>query len=483
MRATEIAVVGAGPAGLAAAAEAVTCGARVALIDDNRQPGGQYFRQIAAGFRRVATTDFDKDQARAESLLRIVAHPAVEYVSESTVWSMSETSVLSFAGPRQAGRLQAGCVILCTGAYDQPIPFPGWTLPGVVTTGGLQNLVKEQRLLPATRAVVAGNGPLLLVAAGSLLRGGASVAEVLEAAPVHRRILPRLGALAASPRILRLAIAYRALMMRHGVCFSAGETVVEALGKDRLEAVRVAPIDVDGRIQRDRARTIETEILVTGFGLRASSELCRILGCRIAHVDLRGGWLPLRNPDLKTSCADVFAAGDGAGIGGVELALLEGALAGLVASRRLGRSAPDGGEREAQLRRRLARMERFREGLEGVYRPPSNYLDLITQETLICRCEEVTAARLGELASKTDASAFALKGATRLGMGRCQGRFCQSTLAALLAARDNCPVGAVEMPRVRPPAKLVRIADLLAEEIPDPELPADPHLPRGEMLG
>jgi NADPH-dependent 2,4-dienoyl-CoA reductase/sulfur reductase-like enzyme len=481
MRATEIAVVGAGPAGLAATAEAVASGAKVTLIDDNRQPGGQYFRQIAAAFRRVATTDLDNDRPRADGLLRIVGHPAVDYRPETTVWSMSSARVLSFAGPQAAGRLQADSVILCTGAHDLPVPFPGWTLPGVITAGGLQNLIKEQRLLPGRRAVVAGNGPLLLVATGSLLRGGASVAEVLEAAPVRRRIVSRLGALTASPRILRLAIAYRGLMMRHGVPFRTGATVIEALGRDGLEAVRVAPIGEDGELDRARARTIETEILITGFGLRASSELCRILGCRTAHADLRGGWLPLRNADLETSCARVYAAGDGAGIGGVEIALLEGALAGLAASRRLGRSA-SGGEREAKLRRRLARMERFRAALEGLYRPP-DFLGLITPETLICRCEEVTAASLSELASGTGASAMALKGATRLGMGRCQGRFCQSTLAGLLAARDGCPVGAVEMPRVRPPARLVPIADLLTEDVPEPPLPADPHLPRGEMIG
>ena len=482
MRAAEIAVIGAGPAGLAATAEAVACGAKVTLIDDNRQPGGQYFRQLAPGFRRVATTDLDQDQARAEDLLRIVGHPAVDYRPETTVWSISEARVLSFAGPRAAGRLAAGSVILCTGAHDLPVPFPGWTLPGVITAGGLQNLVKEQRLLPGRRAVVAGNGPLLLVAAGSLLRGGASIAEVLEAAPIGRRLLPRLGALTASPRTLRLALAYRGLMMRHGVPFRTGATVIEALGKGRLEAVCVAPIGEDGEVDHARARTIETEILVTGFGLRASSELCRILGCRTAHAALRGGWLPVRNADLETSCAQVYAAGDGAGIGGVEIALLEGALAGLAASRGLGRGASGGGEREARLRRRLARMERFRAALEGLFRPP-DFLGLITPETLICRCEEVTAARLFELASRTGASAMALKGATRLGMGRCQGRFCQSTLASLLAARDGCPVGTVEMPRVRPPARLVPIADLLSEDVPEPPLPADPHLPRGEMIG
>src|SRR4029077_14566614 len=167
-------------------------------------------------------------------------------------------------------------------------------------------------------AVVAGNGPLLLVTAASLLRGGAHVAEVVEAAPIHRRLLPLLPALAASPNILRLALSYRALLMRHGVAMRSGETVIEALGEESLRAVRVAPIGEDGRIARDRARTIEADTLITGFGLRASAALYQILGCRLVSRPQRGGWLPQRNADRETSSANILAAGDGSAIGGVE---------------------------------------------------------------------------------------------------------------------------------------------------------------------
>jgi NADPH-dependent 2,4-dienoyl-CoA reductase/sulfur reductase-like enzyme len=482
MRSVEIAVIGAGPAGLAATAEAVACGAKVTLIDDNRQPGGQYFRQISDEFHREAVTVLDKDQPRAEALLRVARDPAVDYMPETTAWSLGADRILAYSGPRGSGRLMAGCLILCTGAHDRPVPFPGWTLPGVVTAGGLQNLVKEQRMLPGRRAVVAGNGPLLLVTAASLLRGGAHLAEVIEATPIHRRLLPLLPALAASPKILYLALSYRALLMRHGVPMRTGETVIEALGEDSLRAVRVAPIGEDGCILRERARTIEADTLVTGFGLRASAELYQILGCRLAYRAQRGGWLPQRNDQLETSCANILAAGDGAAVGGVEFALLEGALAGLVAAQRVGRMSGSA-EREAGLRRRLARMERFRLGLESLYRPSADYLQLITPETLICRCEEVTAAALNPASLGPAGSAFALKAATRIGMGRCQGRFCQATFASMIAARDGCAVEDVRLPRMRPPARLVRIGELLSEEIPDAVLPTDPHLPRGERIG
>ena len=275
MRSVEIAVIGAGPAGLAATAEAVACGAKVTLIDDNRQPGGQYFRQISGEFRRKTTTVFDKDQPRAEALLRIINHAAVDYMPETTVWSLGEDRVVGYSGPQGSGRLAAGCLILCPGAHDRPVPFPGWTLPGVVTAGGLQNLVKEQRMLPGRRAVVAGNGPLLLVTAASLLRGGAQVAEVIEAAPLHRRLLPLLPALAASPKILRLAISYRLLMMRHGVPMRSGETVIEALGEGHCRQFASRPSGRTGEfcvIEHERSKPIPRHRLRPARFYRALSD-------------------------------------------------------------------------------------------------------------------------------------------------------------------------------------------------------------------
>src|SRR4029077_21130356 len=155
-------------------------------------------------------------------------------------------------------------------------------------------------------AVVAGNGPLLLVTAASLLRGGAHVAEVVEAAPIHRRLLPLLPALAASPNILRLALSYRALLMRHGVAMRSGETVIEALGEESLRAVRVAPIAEDGRIALARARTIEADTLMTGLGPRASAELYQILGCQLVYRAQRVGCLPQPNDDPDTSSANIL---------------------------------------------------------------------------------------------------------------------------------------------------------------------------------
>jgi NADPH-dependent 2,4-dienoyl-CoA reductase/sulfur reductase-like enzyme len=483
VRETDITILGAGPAGLTAARAAAESGASVWLLDDNALPGGQYFRQLPPGFKRTRETAFDKEHARAAALFEAARHPNVTYLPGATVWDAPEAGVLAFARGADSGRVRARATILAVGAYDRPVPFPGWTLPGVVTAGGLQNLVKGARVIPGGRAVVAGNGPLLLVVAANLLRAGARLEAVLEAAPSRRRVLAQLPRLLQAPGIVRQAVTYNTLMRRAGTPLHTGWTVVEARGADALEEVVAAPIDAAGRIDRAASRTFAADTLVTGFGLNPSIEMYRLLGCRLSYNRVRGGWLPVRSGDLETSVAGVFAAGDGAGIGGIEMALAEGRLAGIVAAERTGHLDAAAARRAARpARGRIARFARFREGLERVYAPPASYLPLLTPETVVCRCEEVTLAEVREREAQGFTSPFAIKGSTRMTMGRCQGRNCLPTLAALVADGAGGDASTVELPRARPPARPVTIADLMHEDLPDPVFPEDPHLPRGEEV-
>jgi NADPH-dependent 2,4-dienoyl-CoA reductase/sulfur reductase-like enzyme len=480
---TDIAILGAGPTGLSAARAAAESGASVWLLDDNALPGGQYFRQLPPGFKRTRKTAFDKEHARAAVLFEVTRHPNVTYLPGATVWEAPEEGVLAFARGADSGRVRARAIILAVGAYDRPVPFPGWTLPGVVTAGGLQNLVKGTRVIPGGRAVVAGNGPLLLVVTANLIRAGARVEAVLEAAPATRRVLAQLPRLLQAPEIVRQAITYRALMGRAGTKLHTGWTVVEARGAGELEEVVAAPIDAAGGIDRAASRAIPVDTLVTGFGLNASTEMYRLLGCQLEYSRVRGGWLPVRTADLETSIPSVFAAGDGAGIGGIEMALVEGHLAGIATAERTGHLNAAAARRAARpVRARLARFTRFREGLERLYAPPASYLALLTPETVLCRCEEVTLAEVREREAQGFTSPFAIKGSTRMTMGRCQGRNCLPTLAALVADRTGGDASTVELPRARPPARPITIADLMHEDLPDPVFPEDPHLPRGEEV-
>lgn len=485
MKEFDLAIVGAGAAGLTAAVTAADSGVRVAVLDDNARPGGQYFRQLPEGYRRTAKTVFDKDQPRAEALYRATHHPGVVYLSDAVVWESPDDGVLSFTRGADSGKLRARLIVIAAGASDRPVPFPGWTLPGVMTAGGFQNLIKGQRVIPGRRAVVAGNGPLVLLVSANLARAGAHLVESVEAAPIHRRVFKEAPNLLAVPKIVRQALDYRLAILRTGSAFRAGWTVVEARGDGECEEVVVAPIDADGRVDRARARTHAADLLVTGFGLQPSIELPRAMGLELRWNALRGGWLPLRDQEFETSRRGVFAIGDGAAIGGVEVALAEGRLMGLVAAERLGRLAPAGaGRLKGQAAANLARLERFRSALERLYAPPRNYLDLLTPETVVCRCEEVTAAEIRARQADGFANAMQLKFSTRMSMGRCQGRNCFRTLSAIVAAASGVPDADVQLPRGQSPARLVTFNDLLQEDVEPPVLPdlETAHLPRGEKV-
>ena len=483
MRETEFAIVGAGAAGLAAAGEAAEHGVQVTILDDNVQPGGQYFRQLPRAYRRVRATSWDKEQARWNRLAGLARQQGVTHMSDTIVWEAPEDSVLAFARGQESGRLRAKQILLATGAHDRPMPFPGWTLPGVMTAGGFQNLLKGQRIIPGRRIAVAGNGPLALLVAANVAKSGAELAAVAEAAPILSRLWRETPNLIWAPKIVRQAIGYALAVAKVRAPVLLGWTVVEARGDDELREVIMAPIDGAGNIDRAAQRAFAADTLVLGYGLVPSVELARAMGCEMRWDGARGGWLPVRDEELGTSRPGVLAAGDGAGIGGVEMALLEGTLAGIVAAERTGHL--DGriaARKKRAVAAKIARLSQFRAALERLYAGPQSWLGLLTPETIVCRCEEVTAGELRGRAAEGFESAFALKGTTRISMGRCQGRNCARTLAALVAEATGQDPGEVAMPRARPPARLVTIGDLLHEDLPAFEPPKDPHLPRGERV-
>ena len=469
MIAADVAVVGAGPAGLAAAAEAARHGLSVALLDDNPLPGGQYYRQGPATCGpdgAPAAGGKARDARRARELLSVVGHPRMTFLPGAVVWAAPEAHTLAFARAGGGDRLRAEVIVIAAGASDRAIPFPGWTLPGVITAGGAQNLLKSQGVLPGRRALVAGNGPLLLVVAESLRRAGATVVEVAEAASTRQawRALPRL---ALAPRLLRRGLAYRLGLLRARIPFRPGHTVIEARGRDEVAEAVVAPIDGAGRVDRARARTLAVDTVVVGFGLVPSTELTLLLGCRHEWRRARGGWMPSRSADLETSVPGVLVAGDGGGIGGVETAILEGRLAGLVAAERLGRcTRAEARAAGRRLRRRLRRLAHFREGIEAVHLPPADFLSLLTPETIACRCEQITAGQLDAALGRGLPGIDAVKAHTRATMGRCQGRNCLGTLADLVARAHGCGPADLAWPRPRPPARPVRLGDVLGEDLP-----------------
>ena len=476
---TDVAVVGAGPAGLAAARAALSEGCRVSLLDDQDTPGGQYFRQPSSLLSRRAMRPLGTPIAKAEAVFDALNHRAMDYRPGYTVWNIPAPRVLAIANDATGKRLQAQTVIIAAGAHDRVRPFPGWTLPGVITAGGAQNLFKGQRILPGQRIVVAGNGPLLLAVSATLVSAGARIVAVADTARVAQRIPSALPGLLGVPGLLALAARYRLALWQSGVTVLPGHCVLEAHGSHAVSEVVLAPLDCNGEANRAKARCLSADTLIVGDGLQCSAELPRLAGCEMHYEPLEGGWYPVRDQWLTSTLSWLFLAGDGAGVAGADTAMVEGELSGLAAARRIrGGLSPRATRRAEQLKRRLARAGRARRALQQIFNSTRARSSTLLDDTVICRCEDVRWQQIHALIQNPMVDMAQLKSRTRAGMGRCQGRNCMANLVELAAQSRGVRPAQIPWPQSRAPARPVSIAALLKENVPPPVLPADPHLPR-----
>ncbi|MBS3650202.1 FAD-dependent oxidoreductase [Pseudaminobacter sp. 19-2017] len=446
-----VVIIGAGPAGLSCAWELASAGREVVLIDDNGMAGGQYFRQLPETYQVSRDARLLRDKARFDELAKVLTLPGVRYLSSTVVWGAPGNKTVAYAGPTSSGRIEASAIVIATGAQEKSLPFPGWTLPGIISAGGCLNLAKAHGMVPTGRVVVAGNGPLVLVAAATLIAAGAEVVGVVEAQSDIRLASAAVSGLFAAPGVLRTGIGYRARIMAARAGFRTGWMVAGARGKDRLTAVGIAPVGADGRPRRDKQQWIEADALVVGYGLLPGTETARLFGCRTEHNPALNGLVPWRDDTLRTSEEGIYAIGDGAGIGGVEVALLEGRIA---AHSIMGTRAP------ASLASRYRRLDGYRRKLNLAYRMPQPLL-AATDDTIICRCEELTLGRLLADPGRGRNSLNAVKTSSRLGMGRCQGRNCLHVASSLLGlATDDLTTH----PRARPPLKPLAVGLLAADK-------------------
>lgn len=398
--ARDVVIVGAGPAGIAAACAAAECGAHVRVIDDNASAGGQIWR----GHNRSPNPQAARWLDRSRRL-------NIEWMRETQVIDAPGAGVLALLvnGQPVTGRYDA--LILATGARELFLPFPGWTLPGVMGAGGLQALAKSGWPVRGKRVVVAGSGPLLLPVAAYLRKSGASVALLAEQSP-FATIARFAISLASSPAKLWQAVQLKSAL--GGVRQRFSTWPVRADGHERLERVT---------LRTDRGEeTLECDYLACGFGLVPNVELAVLLGCQLERNAV---WVDQRQ---QTSIANVFAAGEATGVGGVEKATAEGELAGLAAC---GEQAPP------SLHLSVAAARRWAARLDRVFALRSELRALAGEATIVCRCEDVPWSRLKACETWREAKLH-----TRCGMGPCQGRVCGAALSFL---RDW------ERPGARPP--------------------------------
>ena len=392
----DVVVIGAGPAGIAAATRAAESGRTVVLLDESPDVGGQIWRNRAG---RIPAGPASKRLARLERSGATILCGA----SVVDVRSDGDGRLFTVLAERASGacEMYAHALVLAAGARERFIPFPGWTLPGVVGVGAAQALHKTGVSFGGKRVVIAGSGPLLLPVAGALSADGARVLLVAEQAPA-RAVAGFVLGLWRSPATLLQAARYRAAFL--GTPYTLGTWVVAARGDARVEEVEVT----DG----DTMRTIACDVLCAAFGLVPNTELARLVGCAIA-----GGSVVV-NERQETNRSGVFCAGEATGIGGMELSTIEGEIAGLCSV-----------GLDADARPLHARRDRWRanaETMERAFAPRAELRALAAPDTIVCRCEDVPLGAINRHGTMRAAKLF-----TRAGMGPCQGRVCGAALEFL----------------------------------------------------
>ena len=443
----EIVVVGAGPGGLRAALAAAQAGAQVTLIDSHRQPGGQYFRQPASEFHGEPS----RHQREGQALWKQVQATGVRFWAETTVWGAAAGKILSLNGKDAPSVIQAQAIILATGAFERAIAFPGWTLPGVMTAGAAQTLLKEQRILPGKKILLVGTGPLQLVLAAELVRAGAQVVAVLEGAPIFRNGARYLGALSGQwERIVEGANSWLTLAS-HQVPYRTGWGIIAASGKQQVEQATIARLDDAWQPVAGSEVQIACDTICLGYGFIPFNALVQLLGATMTWQSELGGQVPVRDSNMQTSVPGVYAVGDGAGVGGAALALVEGEIAGIAAAAQTGHQAESAAPTIRTLSPSLAREQQFQKMYAALFTPGSGLYALGNDETILCRCEEITLAQVRRAIALGADTAGEVKSITRSGMGDCQGRMCSHLIANVIARETGQAVAQVGMLRPRPP--------------------------------
>ncbi|MFC3996792.1 FAD-dependent oxidoreductase [Nocardiopsis sediminis] len=463
----DVAVVGAGPAGLAAATAAADRGRTVVCVDAGVQPGGQYWRHPDERWPRGDEAKGHHDWRRFTGLRRrFNGHRdrgRITHVGSHQVWFIERrspgddsrvlhlTPTTSVAPPAAPATVAARTLVLCPGGYDRQLPVPGWDLPGAMAAGGVQALLKGHRTLAGRRAVVAGTGPFLLPVARQLAEAGARVLAVCEANSVtgwarHPTAVAQVPAKAVE------AAGYAAALARHRIPYRTRTAVSRILpdaAGEGVGGVRLARLDQRGSIVRE-LETLTVDLVALGWGFTPSLELVTAVGAR-TRIDADRSLVAVVDADQRSSVAGVYVAGEATGVGGALLAVAEGELAGAAAAGETG--APEAGRGTAALRRRVRRLRRFAVAMHLAHPVPPLWHEWLTDETTLCRCEEVdygTVRRAREELHAGDMRTVKLM--ARPGMGWCQGRVCGFASACVAAAGEGREPSAEDLrPAARQP--------------------------------
>lgn len=447
-----VAVVGAGPAGVRAVERLVAAGLSPVWIDEAPDGGGRIYQRPPSALARDAGTLYGFEAKRATAIHDTLdaLKPRCDWRPETLVWHIRTGAGVMQALQRGAQQtIGFDAAILCTGAMDRVIPVPGWTLPGVTTLGAAQIALKAQGCGIGRRVVLLGSGPLLVLVAYQYAKAGADVAAVLDTTPFATKARAAPGLMLGGTTFAK-GLYYTAWLKRRGVRMAEGITPMIIEG-DGLSVAAIRWRDATGREHRT-----ECDAIGMGWGLKPEAQLADLAGVPFRHDALQANWIPVRDQAGRTPVAGIYLAGDGAGIGGADVAELAGQRAALAL-------LADAGHRidpleTVTLDRRLAGLARFRGALERAFPFPAHLARALLDDAILCRCEglragELRAAARAEAATGPAPEMNRAKAFTRVGMGRCQGRVCGAAAAEILAAELGRPVPQIGRLRGQPPVK------------------------------
>ncbi|MCJ2373233.1 FAD/NAD(P)-binding oxidoreductase [Pseudomonas sp. RGM 3321] len=438
-----VAIIGAGPAGIRAAQTLLAHGVKACLIDEGLRGGGQIYRRQPENFQRSAKALYGFESGKAVALHQALdaLTTQIDYRPQTLVWNV-EGNQLDTLQNGTVAALDFTRLIVATGATDRILPVPGWTLPGVYSLGAAQISLKYQGCAIGERVVFCGSGPLLYLVAYQYAKSGANVLAVLDSAPFSAQC-KALPALLGQPATLAKGLYYRAWLSAHGIPVHLGAHLTSIHGDKRVDGIHWQRNGQSGHLACDA--------VAFAHALRSETQLADLLGCEFGWSPLNRAWLPSRDDCGRSSVPNVYLAGDGAGIMGADAAEMAGELAALGLLQDSGVAVD--AVRISDLRTALQRIERFRHGLETAFPFPEDWAANVTDDTVVCRCEEVSAGDIRTTVQDGHWEINRVKAMCRVGMGRCQGRMCGLAAAEIIARESGRPLEQVGRLRGQAPIK------------------------------
>lgn len=454
----DLAIVGSGPAGISAATTAAQLGLNAVLYDEQSAPGGQIYRSI----ERVASENRDvwnilgSSYQHGAKLVSDFHESGAKYEPHTKVWSIENGNELGIVGPAGSRIVKPKRVLIAVGAMERPFPIPGWTLPGVMSAGAAQILIKSSSQVPNIPFVVVGSGPLLFLVTWQLVKCGAPVKAVLETTPIMNYVQAARFLPSSLNEFSSIWQGFKWIrdIRGAGIPITSYVSDVRIEGAEKIQQVRY-------KTATGRERTLDCEMALLHQGVVPNYQMASLAGCELEWNETQECWQTGKDTWGATSVKSVSVAGDCGGIGGAIVAEHQGRLAGFDAAYRTGRiTKQERSEKAEHDLRSLKRLAGIRSFLDGLYKPAPWVSKPKDHDTIVCRCEEVTAGELRSAIKLGCLGPNQAKTMTRCGMGPCQGRLCGSTVSSMIAAEQNQSVSQVGFYRVRPPIKPITVEEL-----------------------